>query len=144
MRDKEVFQDYRFLPEPNLPPLRLIESCGACSSQSLPHKPQQAVCIGCVQRQHYADLVQLPNHLRRNLVFKHGLPLERASHLVDEPQLRSLYLLTSEVILSRLPRIEKEVLEVRQISIENLKAFVYREVAFWCSGLLYSNLHSIG
>lgn len=25
MRDKEVRQDYRFMPEPNLPPLRLSE-----------------------------------------------------------------------------------------------------------------------
>ena len=25
MRDKEVLQDYRFMPEPNLPPLQLYD-----------------------------------------------------------------------------------------------------------------------
>ena len=138
MRDKEVVQDYRFLPEPNLPPLRLLKSCEACTSHSPPPDLKQPVCIGCIQRRHNADLVQLPNHLRRDLVFKHRLSFEQSEHLVDELQLRSLYFSTSELILSQLPVIEQKVSEIHNTPIEDLNFLVYREVAFWCCGLLYS------
>ncbi len=30
MRDKELLQDYRYMPEPNLPPLRLDDSSDPC------------------------------------------------------------------------------------------------------------------
>lgn len=39
MRDKEVVQDYRFMPEPNLPPLNLIEFDLDAMRESLPQMP---------------------------------------------------------------------------------------------------------
>lgn len=139
MRDKEVVQDYRFLPEPNLPPLRIFESCEACSSMKIPSSSQK-ICIGCIRLQHKADLVQLPNQLRKNLAFHHGLPLERASPLVEKPQLCSLYFSTSVLILSQLPSFEEQIVAVHGVSGNGLEKIVYRELAFWCSGLLYSIL----
>ncbi|KAL5110715.1 Glutamyl-tRNA Gln amidotransferase subunit B mitochondrial [Taenia crassiceps] len=137
VRDKEVVQDYRFLPEPNLPPLRILESCEACSSMKTPSLPRK-ICIGCIRLQHEADIIRLPNQLRQNLVFQHGLPLERASPLVEKPQLRSLYLSTSALILSQLSSFEEQIVAVQGVSGNELEKIVYRETAFWCSGLLYS------
>ncbi|KAL5970928.1 Glutamyl-tRNA Gln amidotransferase subunit B mitochondrial, partial [Taenia solium] len=139
MRDKEVVQDYRFLPEPNLPPLRILESCEACSSTKTP-SPSRKICVGCIRLQHEADFSQLPNQLRQNLVFQHGLPLERASPLVEKPLLRSLYFSTSVLILSQLPSFEEQIVAVQDVPRNELEKIVYREIAFWCSGLLYSIL----
>jgi aspartyl-tRNA(Asn)/glutamyl-tRNA(Gln) amidotransferase subunit B len=41
MRDKEKKQDYRFMPEPNLPPLRLSQSTVDRLARQLPELPQQ-------------------------------------------------------------------------------------------------------
>lgn len=41
MRDKEVLQDYRFMPEPNLPPLRLSQSFIEDIRQGLPELPEE-------------------------------------------------------------------------------------------------------
>ncbi|VDK32300.1 unnamed protein product [Taenia asiatica] len=139
MRDKEVVQDYRFLPEPNLPPLRILESCEACSTMKTP-SPSRKICIGCIRLQHEADFAQLPNQLRQNLVFQHGLPLERASPLVEKPLLRSLYFSTSVLILSQLPSFKEQIVAVQDVPGNELEKIVYREIAFWCSGLLYSIL----
>ncbi|VUZ57199.1 unnamed protein product, partial [Hymenolepis diminuta] len=68
MRDKEVVQDYRFLPEPNLPPLRLLESCKKCSQTE--YSQLKTICIGCIKEQHKADLANLPIELRKELVFQ--------------------------------------------------------------------------
>ena len=45
MRDKEHVHDYRFLPEPNLPPLRLY------TDQTMPHTddPSQIININMMQ-----------------------------------------------------------------------------------------------
>ena len=41
MRDKEKKQDYRFMPEPNLPPLRLGQAQVDGLARGLPELPQQ-------------------------------------------------------------------------------------------------------
>merc|ERR1719295_1247489 len=41
MRDKEAKQDYRFMPEPNLPPLRLSEAEISEASARLPQLPAE-------------------------------------------------------------------------------------------------------
>ncbi len=70
MRDKEVRQDYRFLPEPNLPPLRLDEDQIANFKSSMP---------------------EMPAETRTILMEKYNLRLESAVRLVNEPVLHELF-----------------------------------------------------
>ncbi|KAM7537204.1 hypothetical protein Aperf_G00000077717 [Anoplocephala perfoliata] len=140
MRDKEVVQDYRFLPEPNLPPLRLLESCQNCSQMK--HSKLKTVCISCVREQHKADFAQLPNKLREKLVFQHGLPLERAGSLIDNPRLLSLYFSTAKLTMDGDESVKKDILAVQDINENDFHSLVYRETSFWCSGLLLSNLRN--
>ncbi|XP_055679866.1 glutamyl-tRNA(Gln) amidotransferase subunit B, mitochondrial [Lutzomyia longipalpis] len=67
MRDKEVLQDYRFMPEPNLPPLRLTS---AHLRQTLP---------------------ELPEETRQKLTRDYVLPLETAIILVNKDILLRLF-----------------------------------------------------
>lgn len=68
MRDKEVKQDYRFMPEPNLPPLRLENI-----------------------DKYRKTMPRLPQETREYLVQKFDLPLEIAVRLVNEPDLLVLF-----------------------------------------------------
>lgn len=69
MRDKEVMQDYRFMPEPNLPPLRL----NLKDEQS-----PDLINVEMIRR----ALPELPEQTRNNLVVKHDLRPETAAILV--------------------------------------------------------------
>ncbi|XP_036914304.1 glutamyl-tRNA(Gln) amidotransferase subunit B, mitochondrial [Sturnira hondurensis] len=76
MRDKEGKQDYRFIPEPNLPPLRLYDSV------SLPAgiDPQQVVNIDQIREQ----LPELPSVTREKLVQQYGMLPEQSLTLLNE------------------------------------------------------------
>lgn len=69
MRDKEVLQDYRFMPEPNLPPLRL----NTHDDQS-----SELINVEVIRR----SLPELPGETRNNLMSKHDLTLETSNILV--------------------------------------------------------------
>ncbi|GAB0100477.1 Glutamyl-tRNA(Gln) amidotransferase subunit B, mitochondrial [Sergentomyia squamirostris] len=71
MRDKEVLQDYRFMPEPNLPPLRL-------KSQDIEQ----------LQR----DLPEMPEETRQSLIRDYSLPAETSIILVNEGILLKFFL----------------------------------------------------
>lgn len=71
MRDKEVLQDYRYMPEPNLPPLRIFDSNDRNCDPN-------CVYIDLIQHQ----LQSLPNDVRNNLMEKYGLTLEQAAIIV--------------------------------------------------------------
>ncbi|KAF6093901.1 glutamyl-tRNA amidotransferase subunit B [Phyllostomus discolor] len=76
MRDKEGKQDYRFIPEPNLPPLLLYDS------ESLPAgaDPQQVVNIDQIREQ----LPELPSVTREKLVQQYGMLPEQSLTLLNE------------------------------------------------------------
>ncbi|XP_072112165.1 glutamyl-tRNA(Gln) amidotransferase subunit B, mitochondrial isoform X3 [Mobula birostris] len=76
MRDKEGKQDYRFMPEPNLPPLIIY------GNETLPdyENPQQVVNIDRIREQ----LPELPNAKRTRLVEKYGILIEHSVTLVNE------------------------------------------------------------
>lgn len=69
MRDKEIVQDYRFMPEPNLPPLRL----------NVQGDPSSALINVVTIRQ---ALPELPRQTRDKLVEQHGLRSDTAVRLV--------------------------------------------------------------
>lgn len=76
MRDKEGKQDYRFIPEPNLPPLLLY------NSESLPAgtDPQQVINIDQIREQ----LPELPSVTREKLVQQYGMLPEQSLTLMNE------------------------------------------------------------
>uniref|UniRef100_A0A096MCC8 Glutamyl-tRNA(Gln) amidotransferase subunit B, mitochondrial n=1 Tax=Poecilia formosa TaxID=48698 RepID=A0A096MCC8_POEFO len=84
MRDKEGLQDYRFMPEPNLPPLLVFED-----EASLPAGVEagQAVLL-CTLR---AGLPELPSVRRDRLVQTYGLLPEHSFTLVNEDGLMEYF-----------------------------------------------------
>jgi len=80
MRDKEAKQDYRFMPEPNLPPLRL---CDVNNSEQM-----NMVNISPIR----SSMPELPGHTRTKLCEDYGLSLVSASILVDWPHLLEYFL----------------------------------------------------
>ncbi|KAM8939466.1 glutamyl-tRNA(Gln) amidotransferase subunit B, mitochondrial [Pelodytes ibericus] len=84
MRDKEGKQDYRFMPEPNLPPLILYDS------ESFPHAnvdPEQVVNIDLIKE----SLPELPSVIRERLVEEYGILTEHSYTLVNEEGLQDYF-----------------------------------------------------
>ncbi|XP_072410730.1 glutamyl-tRNA(Gln) amidotransferase subunit B, mitochondrial isoform X1 [Chiloscyllium punctatum] len=76
LRDKEGKQDYRFMPEPNLPPLAIFDNETLSSNVN----PQQVVNID-----HIRELLpELPDAKRKRLVEKYGILAEHSFTLVNE------------------------------------------------------------
>ncbi|KAL0820518.1 hypothetical protein ABMA28_006376 [Loxostege sticticalis] len=75
MRDKEVVQDYRFMPEPNLPPLRV--------NLRSKDDTRDVISVPLIQER----IPELPEESRRNLVQDFQLRPETAVQLVNEPVL---------------------------------------------------------
>ncbi|KAK7865001.1 hypothetical protein R5R35_000026 [Gryllus longicercus] len=78
MRDKEEKQDYRYMPEPNLPPLRLL-----IEGQLIPKDAKNLVNVTELQNR----IPELPEETRRKLIKQYGLSSESAIQLVNEDQL---------------------------------------------------------
>ncbi|XP_043826005.1 glutamyl-tRNA(Gln) amidotransferase subunit B, mitochondrial isoform X2 [Dromiciops gliroides] len=83
MRDKEGKQDYRFMPEPNLPPLILYDA------ESLPvaADPQQVVNIDWIRER----LPELPSVTRDRLVEQYGILPEHSFALLNEDGLLEFF-----------------------------------------------------
>ncbi|XP_049576198.1 glutamyl-tRNA(Gln) amidotransferase subunit B, mitochondrial [Syngnathus scovelli] len=77
MRDKEGLQDYRFMPEPNLPPLVVYEDPDSVPSGA---DVQQAVVVQSLR----AELPELPAVRRERLVKTYGILPEHSLTLLNE------------------------------------------------------------
>uniref|UniRef100_A0A8C5QKP9 Glutamyl-tRNA(Gln) amidotransferase subunit B, mitochondrial n=1 Tax=Leptobrachium leishanense TaxID=445787 RepID=A0A8C5QKP9_9ANUR len=84
MRDKEGKQDYRFMPEPNLPPLVLYDSN---SSPPANLDPEQVVNIDLIKE----SLPELPSVIRERLVDQYGILPEHSYTLVNEDGLQDYF-----------------------------------------------------
>ncbi|XP_038856222.1 glutamyl-tRNA(Gln) amidotransferase subunit B, mitochondrial-like [Salvelinus namaycush] len=84
MRDKEGLQDYRFMPEPNLPPLMVYE---ACSTAPPGVAPSQVVVLEEVRER----LPELPSVRRQRLVETYGILPEHNFTLVNEDGLMDYF-----------------------------------------------------
>ncbi|GAA42391.2 probable glutamyl-tRNA(gln) amidotransferase subunit B mitochondrial [Clonorchis sinensis] len=136
MRDKEVIQDYRYLPEPNLPLLRLRSKCDRCSSEvhvALHNSSDATLCLGC-QVQQFRSILQstkhseLPNASRRRLLLDYSLSPDRATVLVENPVYLELYESCLSILLS------SEASD-RMPSVATTK--IYHELAYWICGTLH-------
>uniref|UniRef100_A0A2K5VTW0 Glutamyl-tRNA(Gln) amidotransferase subunit B, mitochondrial n=1 Tax=Macaca fascicularis TaxID=9541 RepID=A0A2K5VTW0_MACFA len=76
MRDKEGKQDYRFMPEPNLPPLVLYDTTSLPAGAD----PQQVINIDQIRE----TLPELPSVTRERLVQQYGMLLEHSFTLLNE------------------------------------------------------------
>ncbi|XP_033742388.1 glutamyl-tRNA(Gln) amidotransferase subunit B, mitochondrial-like [Pecten maximus] len=83
MRDKEIEQDYRFMPEPNLPPLHVYDN--ATVPEGL--HSSQIVNIDVLQQQ----LPPLPAQRKEELVKNYGLPDLYAHRIVVKPGMTEFY-----------------------------------------------------
>uniref|UniRef100_A0A672ZPS6 Glutamyl-tRNA(Gln) amidotransferase subunit B, mitochondrial n=1 Tax=Sphaeramia orbicularis TaxID=375764 RepID=A0A672ZPS6_9TELE len=77
MRDKEGLQDYRFMPEPNLPPLIVYEDNASLL-------PGADVCQAVVVHEIRERLPELPSVKRDRLVRTYGILPEHSFTLVNE------------------------------------------------------------
>ncbi|CAM4494315.1 unnamed protein product [Leuciscus chuanchicus] len=84
MRDKEGLQDYRFMPEPNLPPLFVYES-----EASVPVGVDSAQVV--VIDRLSAQLPELPSVRRTRLVETYGILREHSLTLVNEDGLMDFF-----------------------------------------------------
>jgi aspartyl-tRNA(Asn)/glutamyl-tRNA(Gln) amidotransferase subunit B len=79
MRDKEVVQDYRFMPEPNLPPLLLCDD----------NDPNpDLINISNFKK----EIKQLPNELRENLLKTYNLNLEQIFTLMNDNGMTEIFI----------------------------------------------------
>ncbi|XP_029796018.1 glutamyl-tRNA(Gln) amidotransferase subunit B, mitochondrial isoform X1 [Suricata suricatta] len=76
MRDKEGKQDYRFMPEPNLPPLLLYDTASLPAGAD----PQQVINIDQIREQ----LPELPSETREKLIQQYGMLPEHSFALLNE------------------------------------------------------------
>ncbi|XP_069832991.1 glutamyl-tRNA(Gln) amidotransferase subunit B, mitochondrial isoform X1 [Dendropsophus ebraccatus] len=83
MRDKEGKQDYRFMPEPNLPPLILYDAESLPSNKSA----DQVINIDLIEE----NLPELPSITRERLVEQYGILPEHSFTLVNEDGLREYF-----------------------------------------------------
>jgi len=71
MRDKEVLQDYRFMPEPNIPPLHVNLRPGSKSTEDL-------LSVAALSE----EIPELPEDTRQRLMEQYNLNAETAIILV--------------------------------------------------------------
>ncbi|CAH0713343.1 unnamed protein product, partial [Brenthis ino] len=79
MRDKEVVQDYRYMPEPNLPPLRV--------NLKTKDDSEDVISVPLIKEQ----IPELPEESRIKLINQYELRPEMAVQLVNEPVLLDIF-----------------------------------------------------
>ncbi|CAH2089568.1 unnamed protein product [Euphydryas editha] len=79
MRDKEVVQDYRYMPEPNLPPLRV--------NLNTIEDNEDVISVPLIKER----IPELPEESRTKLIAKYELRPEIAVQLVNEPVLLEFF-----------------------------------------------------
>ena len=129
MRDKESKRDYRFMPEPNLPPLRLSDD-DAVEKRSRKRTDRLNV------NDFRSGMPELPGETRQRYVDEVGLSLDVASRIVNDPTLNGFIVealaekvdepkVLANLVLIALP----DILGERALSETRLKAVQLAELA---------------
>ncbi|XP_054166130.1 glutamyl-tRNA(Gln) amidotransferase subunit B, mitochondrial-like [Oppia nitens] len=91
MRDKEVVQDYRFMPEPNLPSILLTDDNELNNN---------LINISDIKRQ--INVKQMPNHLRNYLLNNYSLNLSQVYILMNESGMANTFTTIAKYIIDLL------------------------------------------
>uniref|UniRef100_A0A182NKX8 Glutamyl-tRNA(Gln) amidotransferase subunit B, mitochondrial n=1 Tax=Anopheles dirus TaxID=7168 RepID=A0A182NKX8_9DIPT len=111
MRDKEVVQDYRFMPEPNLPPLHLKLHEGATVEDT------EARLIDVPKIRH--SLPELPEQTRQRIVEVHQLSSATAITLVNDIPLYNHFRTIIDESAARSPKLVANFLINELLTILN-------------------------
>lgn len=111
MRDKEEKQDYRYMPEPNLPPLWvLLDDC-----HDVPDSYSHHVNAWYLRR----NLPELPRETRQKLTIQYGISPESAFILVNEDVLLKHFYGIMEENRGRDPKLSTNILIMELLTILN-------------------------
>ncbi|XP_046390680.1 glutamyl-tRNA(Gln) amidotransferase subunit B, mitochondrial [Ischnura elegans] len=113
MRDKEIQQDYRFMPDPNLPPLRIlnVEESGSESNLQIPAYFRSPNWPPPVDAKVLRDRIpELPSETRMRLRETYGLSVEASNVLVNEEVLLSFFFKVLEGKKGRDPKLIANIL----------------------------------
>ncbi|CAH8846065.1 unnamed protein product [Trichobilharzia szidati] len=162
MRVKELTQDYRYIPEPNLPAVRLLSSCSHCSPNSSSHdvvsqpsspgssssasitaspsstpsSSKNRVCVQCIKEKYQLQSVNwevnLPQYKKQELLLEHALSMDRTIVLIENTELYTLYKSTLKYLSENVNLNREE---------ENFHRLIYaKELSFWISGHLHGSI----
>ncbi|CAH8540218.1 unnamed protein product [Schistosoma haematobium] len=140
MRNKELAQDYRYIPEPNLPSIKILSNCSLCSSQSSSASSSESsislsnnqICIQCIKQKYHLDsinsIMNLPQYKKQLFLIEYGLSLNRVIVLIDNNELCKLYELTLNYLM-------KNHLNINHNEQFNISIYA-KELCYWITGYL--------
>uniref|UniRef100_A0A094ZNM2 MOB kinase activator-like 4 n=1 Tax=Schistosoma haematobium TaxID=6185 RepID=A0A094ZNM2_SCHHA len=142
MRDKELAQDYRYIPEPNLPSIKILSNCLLCSSQSSSASSSESsislsnnqICIQCIKQKYHLDsinsIMNLPQYKKQLFLIEYGLSLNRVIVLIDNNELCKLYELTLNYLM-------KNHLNINHNEQFNISIYA-KELCYWITDSINS------
>lgn len=135
LRDKDLSVEYRYMPESNLPPVRLNRTCSICDPSFQQYNADLSlICINCVRRKY--DLAQQNSNtnqvldLKTQLLLIQNLPVGNILVYLDQTKLYWLFNQTVDLLKT------KYKTNVDEFGIDRW----VKELSYWLCGQLHGRL----